>query len=192
MRETKFIIVGLHSSGKQQVIKDLASLGVRTGKIFRNTSNVKSSIYTLSDIVYTCDDINAITENQSYVFIKENRRSAIPFFEGLSSYEFMSNEVFVMSPDQFNDVPEFPKNVCFVWLDNSQSNRRLRHNAEKRKYDFNMQDDYETQDMNDFITRIYDNDILYFNNEEPKRVSAIIYSLLRHPELLNIYKTRYN
>ena len=188
----KYIIIGRHSSGKQALAKELAAMGVKVGKIFRSVENLKSNIYSLSDVVYSHEDINSIFENQGYLFLKEHLNGSLPFYEGLSAYEYENNDVFILSPDQFNFVPEFSGDVCFVWLDASQSHRRIRHNSEKRKYNFTTQENIEQENMQDFIERIYINDVLYFNNEDTSRVAAVIYSLITHPDLYDIYKEKYN
>ena len=188
----KFIIIGLHSSGKQAIANDLRRLGVNVGRIFRSTETLKPSTYSLSEVVYCNDDINTLFETQSYIFMKQSTKNTVPYFEGLSSYEFENNDVFIMSPDQFNLVPEFPSNVCFVWLDNPQNTRRLTHTTENRKYDFMDQERVESSDLKDFTERVYLNDILYFNNEEPSRISAIVYTLVKYPELYDFFKERFN
>ena len=97
-----------------------------------------------------------------------------------------------MTPDQFSKVPKFDDDVLFVWMDSNVSQRRNRHILEKRKYNFYNQEELENLDTQDFTTRINDYDYLYFVNEEPCRVSAIIYSLVKHPELIDLYKESFN
>lgn len=188
----KYIIVGLHSSGKQALARELVDMGVKVGKIFRSVESIKSNIYSLSDVVYTYEDVNTIFENQGYLFLKERFSGSTAYYEGLSTYEYENNDVFIMSPDQFNLVPEFSGEVCFVWLDGAQSQRRIRHNSEKRKYDFTTQDNIEHENMQDFINRIYNNDVLYFNDEDVSRVAVVIYSLIKHSDLYDIYREKYN
>lgn len=186
----KYFIVGFNSSGKQQIVDDLKKLNVRIGQIFRSREEIDASIYSLSSIVYSNKDIDDIFENHAYVFMTE-RQDKEPFFEGLSTYEYENNDVFMITPDQFSLVPKFDSDVCFVWLDNNYNNRRARYLHDKRKYNFQKQDDAERVDIQDFIDRVYDNDVLYFVNEDPARVAAIIYSLITYPELHELYKNRF-
>lgn len=188
----KYIIVGMHSSGKQALARGLETLGVKVGKIFRSTEILRSSVYSLSEVVYTHEDINSIFENQGYIFLKQHICGTTSYFEGLSTFEYDNNDVFIMSPDQFNNVPEFGGDVCFVWLDSNKNARRQRYYGEKRKYSFTEQEERETEHINDFTDRIYQNDVLYFNNEDVNRVCAIIYTLVNHPELYDVYKERFN
>ena len=114
------------------------------------------------------------------------------YYEGLSSFEFENNDVFIMSPDQFSSVPEFGGDVCFVWLDSTSKNRMIRHSLEKRRYSFLDQDRIESENIKDFTERIYQNDVLYFNNEDTSRVAAILYCLVQHPELYDIFRENYS
>lgn len=188
----KYFIVGFNASGKQRVIEDLSDLGVRVGKIFRSIENVADNIYTLSSTVYSKEDINNIFESKSYIFFSENKQGTESFYEGLSFYEYDNNDVFIISPEQFNLIPHFDDNVMFIWLDNNNKQRRDRFLNEKRKYNFAFQESLEKQDIHDFINRINDMNHLYFVNEEPSRISAIVYSLIQHPDLIDIFKKRFN
>mgnify|MGYP002508453567 CR=1 FL=1 len=188
----KYIIVGLHATGKQALARELAQMGVKVGKGFRSIENLKSTTYSLSEQVYEYEDVNNIFENQSYLFLKQYVNGSQVYYEGLSSFEFENNDVFIMSPDQFSSVPEFGGDMCFVWLDSSNNNRRIRHTVEKRRYSFLDQDRIEGENLKDFTERIYQNDVLYFNNEDVSRVAAILYCLVQHPELYDIFRERFN
>ena len=41
----KFLIVGLHSSGKQEVLDTLTEMGVKCGRLFSNLDNPSPEIY---------------------------------------------------------------------------------------------------------------------------------------------------
>ena len=109
------------------------------------------------------------------------------YYEGISFFEYQENDVFVMTPDQFFSVSKFDNDVVFVWLDNNVSQRKYTFRREKRKYDFEVQESIEREYMQDFIDRLYEYPVLYFFNEEPERVSAILYSVITHPDLLEKY-----
>ena len=184
--KNKFIIIGFNGSGKMAVANALRDMDIKVGQTFRSIDTVGNQ-YTLSTTVYDVKEINDLFENQAYLFIKESVNKANRYYEGISFYEYQNNDVFVMTPDQFNTVARFDENVVFVWLDNNSVQRRNRYRSEKRKYDFNRQEQIEQEYIQDFTDRICDNAILYFNNEDPDRVATIIYSVIKHPDLLDAY-----
>lgn len=189
--KNKFIIIGFNGSGKMAVANALREMDIKVGQTFRSADTVGNQ-YSLSTIVYDIKELNNLFENQAYLFIKESVNKANRYYEGISFYEYQTHDVFVMTPDQFNTVARFDDNVIFVWLDNNSAQRRNRHRAEKRKYDFTRQERIEQEYIQDFTDRINDNAILYFNNEHPDRVAAIVYSVIKHPDLLDIYLKAFN
>ena len=189
--KNKFIIIGFNGSGKMAVANTLREMGIKVGQTFRSTDTIGNQ-YSLSTIVYDIKELNNLFENQAYLFIKESVNKANKYYEGISFYEYQTHDVFVMTPDQFNTVARFDDNVIFVWLDNNSAQRRNRHRSEKRKYDFIRQEHIEQEYIQDFTDRINDNAILYFNNEHPDRVAAIVYSVIKHPDLLDVYLKAFN
>lgn len=187
----KFIIIGFNCSGKMATANALREMGIKVGDTFRSVDTVGNQ-YSLSTTVYDMEEVNNLFESHSYLFIKESETKANRYYEGISFYEYQNNDVFVMTPDQFNSVARFDENVIFVWLDNNSANRRYRHRSEKRKYDFNKQEQVEHEYMQDFTDRLGDNAILYFMNEDPDRVATIIYSVITHPDLLEKYLKTFN
>lgn len=187
----KFIIIGFNASGKMAVANRLREMEVKVGHTFRSVETVGNQ-YSLSTKIYDVEEINNLFENQSYLFIKESINKANKYYEGISFHEYQTHDVFVMTPDQFNTIAKFDDNVVFVWLDNNTAQRRYRHHSEKRKYDFNRQERIEKEYIQDFTDRIGDNAILYFMNEDPDRVAAIIYSVIKYPELLDVYLEAFN
>jgi hypothetical protein len=201
----KYIIIGMHSSGKQEVADILENNGIRCGRLFTNMDNLSaSSVYNGSNYEqYTNKDINEIFENNAYVFMQEFpfgdelNMSACKYYEGLSLYEFENNDVFVMSPDQlFSISPTAIKDdITFVWLDNPKKERLNRYYSEKRSYSFANREDIELKDSSSFVKFLYGFDrsnVLYFTSEDPTRVAAIIYSLITYPDLLPIYIDAFN
>ena len=184
--KNKLIIIGFNGSGKMAVANALRDMDIKVGQTFRSIDTVGNQ-YSLSTTVYDVKEINDLFENQAYLFIKESVNKANRYYEGISFYEYQNNDVFVMTPDQFNTVARFDENVVFVWLDNNSVQRRNRYRSEKRKYDFNRQEQIEQEYIQDFTDRICDNASLYFNNEDPDRVATIIYSVIKHPDLLDAY-----
>ena len=189
----KYFIVGLHGSGKQEIIDILEIQGVKCGKLFSNIEKPSSKIYgSFNYELFSTADVNEVFENKAYVFLRELKHDTEKYYEGLSTYEVDNNEVFVLSPDQLVSISPnmMPKDVCFVWLDNTRSNRQNRYRDERCEYDFNERETMEHQDIDTFIKNIYSYDnsnILYFMNEVPVRVAAIIFALVTHPDLLPAY-----
>lgn len=199
----------MHASGKHEVAKKLESMGVKYGKLFTNltfdtdTPGVNKNIYNKDNFeYYDIKDVCDIFENNAYIFLQHlpgvfSVVSSIQWFEGLSKYTFDNNDVFVISPDQLMSIPPTTINepVCFIWMDNTKNNRKTRYFAEKRDYNFKDREDIERKDINSFVKSLYsfnNSNVLYFTDEEPERVATIIYSLIKHPDLLPIYVKSFN
>jgi hypothetical protein len=201
----KYIIIGMHSSGKQEVADILEQMGISCGRLFTNMDSPSSKIYNgLNYELYTTRDVLEIFENNAYIFIQEfpeieslyvsNNNT---WYEGLTKYEFDNNEVFILSPDQLMAISptSIKEDVCFVWLDNPKQARLNRYYSEKRSYSFSARENIEKGDASSFVSLLYDfnkSKVLYFTNEEPCRIAAIIYSLIKHPDLLPVYTESFN
>lgn len=203
----KYVIIGMHCSGKQEVLDILENNGIRCGRLFTNYDNLSaSSIYNSSNYeVYPNKDIHDIFENNAYIFMQEfplleqipSLSATSNCYEGLSTYEFENNDVFVMSPDQlFAISPTSVKDdITFIWMDNTKKERLNRYYSEKRSYSFFKREEIELKDANSFVKFLYGFDksnVLYFTSEEPSRVAAVIYSAIKHPDLLPIYTEAFN
>ena len=188
----KYIITGLHSSGKQELCAMLQDAGVKCGKLFTNDP--------VSDIryeMYSNEDITSIFENKAYVFIKEHDEMSPNSYEGLSLYEWDNNDVFLLSPDQFNslNVSALDNDICVIWLDNNTATRRARYDEERRDYDWALQESVETRNIDDFIKTIYNTkkmQVVYFNNEDLTRVFGVIQVMLKHPDTVSIFSSTFN
>lgn len=203
----KYIIIGMHGSGKQEVADILENHEIRCGRLFTNLDNLSApSIYNGSNYEqYTNKDINTIFENNAYIFMQEfplgdqltSVSSICKCYEGLSLYEFENNDVFVMSPDQLFAISptSIKDDITFIWMDNTKKERLNRYYAEKRTYSFYGREEIESKDSVSFVKFLYGFDrsrVLYFTAEDPARVAAIIYSVIKHPELLPIYTEAFN
>lgn len=198
----KYFLIGHHSSGKREVARLLEELGVKYGRNFSNMESNNNKIYGAKDYeTYSNQDINEIFENKAYIFIREhqdaNLKNTYKYFEGLSKYNFDQNDVFILSPDQLLNInsTNVQEPVCFVWLDNTKNNRYSRYRMEKRNYDFTSREALEKRDTNEFVKYLYEfpnSSVLYFTNEEPCRIATIIYTLIKHPEMLDLYVNNFN
>lgn len=201
----KFIIIGMHASGKHEIANQLEELGMKYGKLFSSAPNINdiTNIYAKSHFEqYDVNDVTDVFENNAYIFIQEQpdnilNVSAHKYFQGLSKYTYDNNDVFVMSPDQLMSVAvaNQPDDVIYVWLDNTKANRNNRYKVEKRNYIFNEREDLEKRDIKDFVKTLYniaDGRMLYFTNEEPCRIATIINSIYKYPELLEQFIKNFN
>ena len=196
----KFILIGLHGSGKHEIAHTLQEMGVKYGKNFTSVDLDLSKAYGEFEY-YENSTVNDVFENNAFIFLHEHQGKEIPssykYFEGLSKYTFDNNDVFVMSPNQFLSIPanNMPDDVVWVWLDNTKTNRSNRYKMEKRSYDFMDREDLEKQDIKEFVKALYnvqDLKLLYFTNEDPARVATIIYYIQMHPDLLNHFIKNFN
>ena len=196
----------MHGSGKQEVADILENNGIRCGRLFTNLDNASAStVYNGSNYEqYTSKDINDVFENNAYIFMQEfpfgdklNAYSSGTYYEGLSLYEFENNDVFVMSPDQLFAISptSVKEDITFVWMDNTKKERLNRYHAERRSYNFYNREEIELKDANSFVKFLYgfdNSNVLYFTSEEPNRVAAVIYSLIKHPDLVPIFIEAFN
>ena len=200
----KFIIIGMHASGKHEIANQLEEMGMKYGKLFSSVPNINdiTNIYAKSHFEqYDVNDVTDVFENNAYIFIQGLQSSAninsFKFFEGLSKHTFDNNDVFVLSPDQLlNVIPSsISEEVCFIWMDGNNANRKNRYRAEKRNYDFNERESIEKQEIHSFVKFLYsfpNSKVLYFNNEAPNRVASIISSLIKYPDLIEVYENNFN
>lgn len=185
----KYLIIGRQGSGIPEIVEDLEKLGVSVGHIFRSIPEVDEKSYTLSKIVYDFSDIEKIEETNSYIFIQECFQKE-KFLEGLSFYEYDNNDVIYMGIDHVAKIPQKvwdKMNVTIIWLDNTYDFRMNYMLENGYKHMYYIQEDNEGFNIAGFTDRVYDKSHIYFFNEDPKRISAIIYSLVKYPDLLDIF-----
>lgn len=192
----KTFILGFHGSGKQEIADLLRREGIKVGKLFTNLSNFANLAYHNYEHFENAE-IKEIFENNAYIFIKEVETESYEYFEGLSSYEYDNNDVFILTPNQFVKIPPaaIKDDLCLVWLDNTQENRLLHYRSEKESYDFFKQEFIEKEYVNDFINMIYDypkSKLIYFTNEDSARVATVVYALTKHNDLIDIFHKNFN
>lgn len=199
----KIIIVGKHASGKHEVLNLCEHNGVKVGREFCNIDQPNPKIYMDPKYTkYSNDDISNIFELKAYLSIGGIEESEIidsyMYHRGISAYALDQADVLVMTLAQFDGINKqvlLGDKVIFVWLDNTQDNRIRRHAAEDRTYSFKEQEDIELSHGVDFVKNLYDfpgADVMYFTNEEPERVAAIITALVRYPDLAPLFIKHFN
>ena len=195
----KFFIVGLHSSGKQEILDILEKQGINVGRLFSNIESPQTTIYNSYNFeLMTTSDINEMFENKAYLFLQELESSATTksykYYEGLSLWTYDNNQVFALSPDQFIAIPPKSYNgeeIVIIWVDNDRHDRQSRHLMEKRSYSFSEREEIETRDIQVFGKSIYslpNSHVIYFTNEEPGRIACFTLTLIEHPEYLPLYE----
>ena len=185
----KYIVTGLHSSGKAEVAEMLEKDGVKVGKLFTNLDSVQYH-HKLYECL-TTEEINRIFENGAYVYFSEVNNSISNNYECLASSEFDTSDVFVLSPNQINNIPlkALPEKVCYVWMDCNSLNREARYKSEKRQYNFKSREELERIDLSDFTDKLYNtpnSSIIYFQNEDPQRVATIVEIMVKYPETIEL------
>ena len=195
----KVFVVGKQCSGKTDVLDACEELGLRIGREF---CNLKSHVIHIDPKYeqYSIDDIDKIFESGAYICITGIDESGVldgyMGYRGLSLYTFDNSDIMLLHPQQVCAINKkvITDQVVFVWLDNNRDNR-IHHYAEKKcTHDFIEVEDIESQFDSDFIKTIYNfpnSKLLYFNNEDPERVAAIVYALVKHPELLDIFANKF-
>lgn len=195
----KFFIIGLHSSGKQEILDILEKNGINVGRLFSNIESASPQIYNSYNYeLMTYTDISEMFENNAYMFLKELESSSTTksykYYEGLSGWNFDNNQVFALSPDQFLAIPTKSygnEEIVLIWVDNDKHNRKTRYLTEKRCYDFLEREEIENRDIQVFGKSVYslpNSHIIYFANEEPGRVACSVLTLIEHPEYLPLYE----
>ena len=189
-RNRKTGTVGVYSAG---------SPGNAYSKIiFKRQSGTKRIYRNIEDYVICSEqDIRAVFENNAYLFINGVDEISYNIFEGISLREFDGSDVVMLTPDEMVRIPnmDLEDNVCFIWLDNNTKNRFNRYKSKKLNYSFQQRADVEKQCMNDFISNIYsfpNSKLLYFYNEDPGRISAIIYALYKDNTLIDEFAKKFN
>lgn len=180
----KYILTGLHASGKKEAADRLLKDGIKVAKMFTNCENIdyNASLYEF----LSTDEMNRIFENGAYVYFSDADRNMSSNYETLSTSEFDRSDVIVLSPNQLNNMPmkALPDRVCFVWMDCNQSERMNRYKTEKRQYSFADREELERMDLGDYVSKIYgmpNSTSIYFSNEDPQRVAAIVEVMVRYP-----------
>ena len=195
----KFFIVGLHASGKQEILDILEKQGVNVGRLFSNIEGANPRIYNSYNYeLMSTADINEMFENKAYLFLQELESSATTksykYYEGLSLWTYDNNQVFALSPDQFIAIPQKSyrnEELVIIWVDNDRHDRNNRYILEKRTYGFKEREEIESRDISVFGRSIYslpNSHIIYFANEDPGRIACSVLTLIEHPEYLPIYE----
>lgn len=198
----KFFIVGKNGAGKQEVANILEEYGIKTGKEFSNLPEYQENINIDPNYIkYSEDDVAQIFEQNSYIYIngidEVNVLDGYKYYRGISYYTYDNSDVMCLSPQALYKLNKniINDHIVFVWLDNNRDNRIHRYVDEGRKYSFIEQEKIESQYDADFTRTLYgfkNSSLLYFTNEDPGRIAAIVYAIIKHPELKDIFTDNFN
>jgi hypothetical protein len=185
----KYILTGLHASGKLEAADYLSKKGIRVAKFFTNCETIDYS-KKLYEVLST-EEMNRIFENGAYVYFADADKNMSNNYETLSTSEFEQSDVIVLAPNQLNNIPvkAMPDKVCFVWMDCNQSERMGRHRTEKRQYNFTEREEIERSDLGDYVSKIYsmpNSSSIYFSNEDPQRVAALVEIMVKWPVVADV------
>lgn len=196
----KIFIVGRQCSGKVDVLNECKSLNLKVGREF---CNIESNMLHIDPEYerYTIDDIGKIFENNAYICISGIDEAGVldgyMGYRGISLYTYDNSDVMALHPQQVCALNKgiIKDDIIFIWLDNNRDKRIHRYANMGCNYDFVEVEEVESQFDADFVKVLYNfpnSNLLYFNNEDPGRVAAIIYALIKHPELTNIFVNKFN
>lgn len=197
----KFFIVGAQGTGKRELLDILQQdhPEIRIAKLFSNVNPEQKGLYrNINDYMpYNEADIRLMFENNAYLFMKEIDEISYDIYEGVSLFEFNNSDIVMLTPDEMVRIPNQSINeeICFIWLDNNTKNRFNRYKSDKPNYSFQQREATEKLCMNDFVTNIYsfpNSKLIYFYNEEPSRVSAILYALYKDNSLVDEFSKKFN
>lgn len=187
----KYIIVGRHSSNQHYILQILKTLGISVGF---ESSTVRDPKGYYLDPNYEYIDVrtaNNIFELNEYIYMSsfgDGNYKLLPF------HTFDSVDVMTMGPEEVNqiNIRMVRDEVTFIWVDDTTTVRRRNYIEESRNYDWRNQEEIESVGNADFMDNIYKlGHVLYFTNEDPHRVATTIYTLIKYPNLLDLYKETY-
>lgn len=147
------------------------------------------------------DDISKIFENNAYICISGINESGVldgyMGYRGISLYTFDNSDIMALHPNQVCELNKqaITDDVLFIWMDDNRDRRIHRYAENKYVYNFIEVEENESQFDADFVKVIYNlphSKLIYFNNEDPSRVAAIIYAIRNHPDLIDIFVNRFN
>lgn len=195
----KIWIVGAQGTGKLELAKllDSTEKDLKVGKLFTNLpqdSEESKSLYH-HDLYnfYTREDVSEIFENNAYILLNSLTCEYADYYEGLDLNEYDSNNVFVISLNQFTLINNkyISKDDLVVWLDGNYVWRlgNIENSIENgMEYDYLTKEAEERSTYESFYSNIMSisgsgKNVLYFYNELPERVSTIVKTLYNNPKL---------
>lgn len=187
----KYIIIGNHSCNKHKVLDELEKLGVKVGREF-TTSPTKILDFDKNGDQLTQLEVEDLFTNQSYVTICNINTGRGDFYRGVTQQTYDDTDITAMTPEMVNNIylSRAKGDVCLIWIDDTKQVRRRRHIDERRKYNFEELEEsssFHVHSITTLLKRVCGDNWIYFSNENEDRIVAIIYSLIKHPDLLDIY-----
>lgn len=160
----KILLVGANEDAKQQIIDSLMSYDddMQFGRKFTNHQDYKG---LCDEYIYYLDTqtINLSYKNNALIYVITNEDISV----GLTSDEFINNNLFSLSMEEFNSIPEYilinEKDILVVWVDMSNTSI-LNINKEMKETTY-FENTVESLKL----------PMLYFYNENPIHISNEIH-----------------
>lgn len=199
----KIFIVGSQGTLKSELYSLLKDSRFKCGKNFTNNTEADTTYNKYIYKYYTNKVVEELFEQDAYVFICNSGYDPEGIFTGLDLDEYENNDVFVFTPEQFINVkPQYIKGALIVWLDGK---RKWRMNNIRYAGSNGDEPTYNVYDVekveNTFVPRFYkilrkssneNKNVLYFYEEEPRRVEFIVKTAAKDPKALKEIINKFN
>lgn len=156
IKNEKVIILGKSGSGKDFLLRNLTKKGLKPCLKWTTRPQRK---FEEQGVTYNFVDdyefLQSINENKFLTYqefdVTPEDSDPEKWYYGITTNEFESSQVFIMTPGEFEDITEEQRKVCFVvYLDIDRSIRESRLHTR--------------EDKNDSIKRRLDSDEIDFSN----------------------------
>lgn len=191
----KIWLVGPQGTCKRDIYRLLGADKFKLGKLFTNKPIDDISYNKYIYKYFPLETVNEVFENNSNIFIQTCLDDSENIYTGLDFAEYDENDVFVLTPEQFTAIPtQYFKDGLVVWLDGGWNWRKNNIVYDEFRYDTDPTYNYNNVEiaeksfykpfckmMNELIAN--NKNVLYFLEESPNRVKAIIKSIALNPKI---------
>ena len=186
----KYCLIGKHASNKSKILDYLEDLQISVARPMSNAPSEDGLCLDAKYDRYSTEDVLKLFRSRLYVYMTKIN-PLLHIYKGLSYDVFDKNDVFAINQQDFPNInKELFKDVVFVWCDDKLNTRIRNYVENKSKYAFEEQEELDSQNDFDFVKNLYNfknAKILYFTNENPNRIATILYTLIKYPDLLDLY-----
>lgn len=180
----KYVLIGKNNPAIiNKILLDLQSMGYKVASLVSSAAprpeDPQSWIYQR----YTRKEISEIIDNNSYLFWGTLYDQTDT---GLTIHEFEDSELCWMPVPCarfFNKSALKDNEICFIWIDDTLEYRT--RNTLASDYDariFSSNEYYENLYSTEYTNLLSTHKLIYFNNEDPDRISTLISILLDYPQ----------
>lgn len=191
----KIWLVGPQGTCKRDIYRLLGADKFKLGKLFTNKQEDEITYNKYIYKHFPLEVVNEIFENNSNIFIQTCMTDDENIYTGLDFSEYDENDVFVLTPEQFVSIqPQCFKDGLVVWLDGSWNWRKNNIIYDEYRCDSDPTYNYnEVENMEKTFHRSFykmmtemmvnNKNVLYFLEESPNRVKAIIKTITLNPKM---------